>query len=67
MEAYIKYLTVPSSLIEISFAIYPIIFTVISLKLMNSDLFGLHALVAPVSNVNVTEDEVKTLNKYGLL
>ena len=34
---------------------------------MNSDLFGVHALVAPVSNVNVTEDEVKTLNKDTLL
>ena len=34
---------------------------------MNSDLFGVHALVAPVSNVNVTEDEVKTLDKDTLL
>ena len=33
---------------------------------MNSDLFGVHALVALVSNVNVTEDEVKTLNKDTL-
>ena len=50
-----------------SFAIPPIFLPVVVLKLINSDLFGVHALVAPVSNVNVTEDEVKTLNKDTLL
>ena len=67
MEAYTKYLTVPSPSMERSFAIPPIFLPVVFLKLMNSHLFGVHALVAPVSNVNVTEDEVITLNKDTLL
>ena len=51
---------------ERPFAIPPIFLPLVFLMLMNSDLFGVHALVAPVSNVNVTEDEVKTLNKDTL-